>query len=326
MSRVTVLMAAYNSCRFVGKSIESMLRQTMTDWQLVCVDDASTDNTADILESFAQKDQRIEVVRLPKNGGIAKARNAGLSVATGEFVCMLDSDDWLSADALEKACQVFDEYPATDSVLFQVDEVYDDHVRRFPLPSVDFMTGEQAFQASLTWKIHGLYLIRASIHRQYPYDESSLHYSDENVTRIHYLRSREVRFCQGVYYYLQHESSVTHRVSVRRFDCLRANESMRQMLIEAQVSDMILANYEKVRWLNLVDAYLFYYKNRKSLSRDDCARGLKEMRHTWSTVHTEAVPLRLRAKFGYMPLRPFWWLFRCQEELYFSLRHLFGKN
>lgn len=320
MSKVTVLVAAYNAEQYIARCLDSLRAQSHRDWQAVCVDDASTDGTLAILKDYAATDSRIEVVAMNKNGGQAKARNLALERAQGEYVCMLDSDDWFAPDALERACDVLDTYPSTDTVLFQVDEVYDDHVRRYPMPAFEVMSGQQAFEASLTWAVHGLYMIRADIHKRFPYDDSSKAYSDDNTTRVHYLNSREVRQCGGVYHYRQHAASVTHRVSVRRFDYLRANESMKRQMEEAHVEKRLMDVYERVRWLNLVDTYLFYYKYRDALSATDRQYGLGEMRRVWEDIECSRLPLKLRWKLGYMPLRPFWQLFRLQEEVYFTLR------
>ena len=320
MSKVSVLIAAYNSGNYLRKCLDSLLAQSHQDWQALCVDDASTDETLRILRQYAAADARIQVVALSQNGGQARARNVALAKAEGDYVCMLDSDDWFSPDALEKACAVLDAHPSTDAVLFQVDEIYESHVRRYPLPSFETMTGQEAFEASLTWDIHGLYMIRADIHRRFPYDDSSKAYSDDNTTRIHYLHSREVRQCAGVYCYRQHAASVTHQVSVRHFDYLRANESMRRQMEEAQVEQRLMDVYERVRWLNLVDTYLFYYSNRDALSAADRRYGLTEMKKVWGNIECHRLPMRLKCKLGYMPLRPFWFLFRLQEEIYFTLR------
>ena len=325
MSRVAVLVAAYNAEKWLRQCLDSLLHQTMTDWMAVCADDASTDSPPRILAEYASRDPRIRFVRLQSNSGIAKARNAALAVAEGEFVCMLDSDDWMEPDALEQALEVVDSHPETDTVLFQVDEVFDDHVRRYPMIPFDVLTGERAFEESLTWNIHGVYMVRAEIHRRYPYDETAIAYSDENITRVHYLHSREVRQCDGVYCYRQHNASITHRVSARRFDYLLANESMMRLIRDENVAQRILEAYERLRWLNLMDVYMFYFKFRKQLTVEERKAGVATMRHTWKNIQTNMVPLKLQMKFGYMPLRPFWPLFVAQEEIYFTLRKWMGR-
>lgn len=323
MSKVSVLVAAFNAAPFLEKCLASLVGQTHADLEILCVDDASTDDTPAVLDQWALRDTRIQVVHLAENGGQAHARNVGLQRATGQFVCMVDSDDWLSPDALEKAVATFQEHPETDCVLFQVVEVTGTNGRRYPLPAFESMSGAEAFEASLTWRLHGLYMVRAELHRRFPYDESSRAYSDDNTTRIHYLHARQVRTCEGVYFYLQHPASVTHRVSVRRFDYLRANESMLRQMRECGADERLLDIYENVRWLNVVDTYMFYFQHRGELDPDDRRYGLAEIKRVWKNIDLGRLTPRNRLKFGYAPLRPCWWLFRLEEETYFSLRFFF---
>lgn len=323
MSKVSVLVAAFNAAPFLEKCLSSLVGQTHADLEILCIDDASTDDTPAVLDRWALRDTRIQVVHLPENGGQAHARNVGLQRATGQFVCMVDSDDWLSPDALEKAVATFEKYPGTDCVLFQVVEVTGANNRRYPLPAFESMSGTEAFEASLTWQLHGLYMVRAELHRRFPYDESSRAYSDDNTTRIHYLHARQVRTCEGVYFYLQHPASVTHRVSVRRFDYLRANESMLRQMRECGADKRLLDIYENVRWLNVVDTYMFYFQHRGELAPDERRFGLAEIKRIWKSIDLGRLTKRNRLKFGYAPLRPCWWLFRLEEETYFSLRFFF---
>jgi len=105
---VSIVMPAYNSARHIGRAIESVLRQTYETWELIIVDDGSTDDTSDVVKGFA--DDRIEYVRT-KNGGASAARNAGLDKARGEVVAFLDSDDVWYADKLAVQMATFRKSP-----------------------------------------------------------------------------------------------------------------------------------------------------------------------------------------------------------------------
>ncbi len=92
---VSVIMPAYNAEKFIQESIESVLHQTCTDWELLIVDDGSSDNTKTIAQSFCEKDKRIKYY-YQQNGKAGKARNLGLSHAEGKYVAFIDADDiWL---------------------------------------------------------------------------------------------------------------------------------------------------------------------------------------------------------------------------------------
>lgn len=324
MTKVTVLVAVYNAARWLRPCLDSLRRQTLAEWQAVCVDDASTDESLTILQEYAQADDRFEVIQLAENSGQAHARNCGLQRARGEVVCMLDADDWLSDNALEQLYGAFD--AETDCVLFDLVNVGDDgREEHYPMEPFDVLTGEEAFSRSLTWQIHGLYGVRSDIHRSHPYDETCRLYSDDNTTRTHYLSSRRVRCCSGVYYYRQHAQSATHVVSVRRFDYLRANEHMAQQLRQLGVDRRWQALYENHRWLNLVGVYMFYHVHGRELSAAERREGLGVLRRAWQQIDRTLLNKETTAKFGYRPCCC-WWLFRCQEWCYFTLRGLLGKN
>lgn len=326
MPKISVLVAVYNTAEYLPHCLDSLLNQTLKDVEVVCVDDASTDDSLDILHQYAARDTRLRVIALDANRGQAHARNIGLSCATGDYIGFVDSDDWLGPDALERVCEAFCQ-TEVDCVLFRLFCVYaDGHQKEYSMPHFNMMNGEEAFRQSLTWGIHGCYVVRSTLHKAHPYDESQRGYSDDNTTRIHYYYSRKVALCDGVYYYRQQAASVTHQASVHRFDFLLANESMRRQLVDIGVSDDDLHCYETVRWLNLVGVYLFYYLHRRELSAADRRKGREIMRHVWQTVNLKQVQPSLKRKFGYMPLRCSWLLFRLQEELYFLLRGFAGRN
>lgn len=324
--KVSILVAVYNAEKFLPKCLESLLGQTHRDLQIICIDDASTDGSWQLLQTYAAKDSRITILQQKENGGQAKARNRGLEISEGDYVMMVDSDDWLSPDAIEQACRVAEAYERADTVLLDV-VYHDDRTGRqwsyaYRTTAVSF-TGEEAFRLSLDWSIHGLYMVRRNIHLQVPYDDTSRSFSDDNTTRLHYFYSREVRRSSGLYYYRQHDASTTHRIDVSRFNYLAANWQMRQELLRLKADASILAFYEKSRWLNLVGMYVFYWENRASFSaseREDIHRLLARY---YSTIQFSELPSSLTRKFGYSPCRGVFRLFQWQVFLYAHLRMLY---
>lgn len=91
--RVSVVVPAYNVASHLGKCIESVLAQTETSFELIVVNDGSTDDTGAVAERYAEVDSRVSVIHRP-NGGLSVARNTGFEAATGDFLCFLDADDW----------------------------------------------------------------------------------------------------------------------------------------------------------------------------------------------------------------------------------------
>lgn len=99
---VSVIMPVYNAEAFVKEAISSVLLQTMTDWELIVIDDESKDNTIKIVSDFAKKDARIHLIVNETNLGVAKTRNRGLDIFRGKYVAFLDSDDYWKPEMLEK--------------------------------------------------------------------------------------------------------------------------------------------------------------------------------------------------------------------------------
>lgn len=99
----TIIIPIYNAERFLRKAIDSLLNQTFKDFQLLLIDDCSTDNSFNICRSLSKKDYRIEVYQTKENSGAAAARNYGLERAQGVYISFCDSDDYVDSDMLEKA-------------------------------------------------------------------------------------------------------------------------------------------------------------------------------------------------------------------------------
>lgn len=99
-NKVSVIMLTYNREDLVGRAIESILSQTMTDFEYIIVDNGSSDRSGEIAEEYAKKDSRIKVVHIPKSN-IGTGRNTGLDLATGEYITFIDDDDTAEPDMLE---------------------------------------------------------------------------------------------------------------------------------------------------------------------------------------------------------------------------------
>ena len=99
-SLVSIIVPVYNSYRFLSKCLNSIIKQTYADLDIVIIDDGSTDKSGDICDRFAKKDKRIRVFH-KENEGVSVARNLGINKARGEYIVFVDSDDWLSFNAIE---------------------------------------------------------------------------------------------------------------------------------------------------------------------------------------------------------------------------------
>ncbi len=90
----SILIPAYNVSKYVEQCLESVIQQTYMDWEIIVIDDGSTDGTVDVIKQYVNKDNRIKAIFLEKNHGVAAIRNLLLEEASGEYIIFLDSDDW----------------------------------------------------------------------------------------------------------------------------------------------------------------------------------------------------------------------------------------
>ncbi len=108
---VSIVMPAYNAENTIRDAIQSVMAQTIADWELIVVDDGSKDNTVAIVSALAEKDSRIRFLQNEKNRGASATRNYAVSLAKGEWIAFLDSDDLWQSEKLERQLALSKEYP-----------------------------------------------------------------------------------------------------------------------------------------------------------------------------------------------------------------------
>lgn len=109
MPKISVIIPVYKVEKYLERCVDSVRKQTLEDLEIILVDDGSPDNCPQMCDDFARYDTRIQVIH-KENGGLSSARNAGMKVATGEYIFFLDSDDWLELDGMELLYNTAEEY------------------------------------------------------------------------------------------------------------------------------------------------------------------------------------------------------------------------
>lgn len=103
---ISIIVPCYNIENKISKCLDSVLSQSYTNFEVICINDASTDNTLDILNKFQKSDDRIRVIDLKKNGGLANGRRIGIIEALGDYIAFVDGDDWIRRDYIQKLYEV----------------------------------------------------------------------------------------------------------------------------------------------------------------------------------------------------------------------------
>ena len=127
----SIVITIYNLETYIGKCIESVQSQKNVSFEIICVDDCSTDNSWGIIESYARNDARIRLLKTEQNGGLATARNLGFKAAVGKYVYNIDGDDILAENALETMHEYMDNN-RLDMLSFSAISFFDDdELRKF---------------------------------------------------------------------------------------------------------------------------------------------------------------------------------------------------
>lgn len=284
--KISVIMPCYNSEKFVQKSIESVINQTYRNWELLCVNDRSADNTLQILNQYAKKDTRIKVFDKKERAGRAAPNcNYVLEKITGDFIYRLDPDDSLSSDCMEKAVKRQQETQA-DIVIPDTCFVYPNNsTKNWTMAGISskwgktnkkinrdiILTGRQAFELSLNWRIHALSLVKAEIVKKYKYCEKGMN-GDEYSARAFFLNANKVAFSQGTYFYYQLDSSITKKMTPKLWDVYWTQYFLEQLLIENNFDYDLVKNMRYTRLLLYKRLLNLYEKNRKNFTQEEQAK------------------------------------------------------
>ena len=137
--KISIVAPMYNVSPYLRECLDSLLKQTFVDFEAILIDDGSPDDSGSIAEEYASKDSRFKVIH-KNNGGVSAARNDGLASAIGEYVFLLDSDDYLAADALEKL------YNETDNG--RIDVVLSDYVAFSDTSQISYRVANKPFKSN----------------------------------------------------------------------------------------------------------------------------------------------------------------------------------
>lgn len=210
-SLISVIIPIYNVEKYLKRCVDSVLNQTYNNLEIVLVDDGSPDNSGKICDDYAKSDSRIKVVH-KKNGGLSSARNAGLDIATGEYVSFIDSDDWVEKDLYKVLTDIANENDV-DIIISQFKSGNKDE--KNDKSDIKILDLTERFESICNRKaetsVCGV-LFKKGIFDKERFNENRLNEDFEFYSNISikYDYKIAVTSYQGYYYYLR-EDSITHQ-------------------------------------------------------------------------------------------------------------------
>lgn len=274
---VSVVVPIYMVEEYLKQCVESIQKQSYKNIEIILVDDGSGDKSGAMCDEFKKSDNRIEVIH-KSNGGLSSARNAGLKIAKGDYICFIDSDDVISEDYISDAVKVFEQNEKIDIVQCKNLKFYDMKMLALPESTgeVTVLNHELAngllsqFNKSVTnlaWdKVY-----KKKLFKDIVYPEGKLHEDEFTTYKLIYE-------CEGMavidkynYYYRQRENSiVSSKFNIKRLDALEAYEQ--KMLFYKEMNESELYKNTVNVYVNLL---IYYYFTTKKNKMEDVANTLK---------------------------------------------------
>jgi hypothetical protein len=243
---ISVFIPVHNGEKFLARTLDSVLAQTFQDFELVCVDDGSTDGSARILQQYAERDPRVRVVTTPQNLGSApKSLNHALGSMAGSYFVYSSQDDLFSADWLasmhERALESGADAVIPEVVLHhESDPAKDRSIAGLAGEGQAELTGRDACLRSLDWSIPGNALWRADLVRRLGFEEFAVN-ADEYSVRRFFLECNKVVFSGGKFMYRQdNPQAVTKRRGAGSFEWPYTQLRLAQLLHEYGVAPNIV--------------------------------------------------------------------------------------
>lgn len=234
MPLISVIVPVYKVEKYLPRCLDSILSQSFTDFELLLVDDGSPDSCPEICDEYARRDRRISVIH-KENGGLSSARNAALDRATGQYISFVDSDDYITADALQTLYSALTETDSDIAVgnMMSIDE--SGNISEFYIPAAGrtLLEGDEIL-STLNQPCACNRLYRSEIFRSLRFPEGRLYEDVFIYHRILAQTKRMVLTGKTDYYYLIRSDSIMHSEYDIRF------------------TDIVFAVKERYEWLDSI--------------------------------------------------------------------------
>jgi glycosyltransferase involved in cell wall biosynthesis len=236
---VSIIIPTYNRAYLIAETIESIIAQSYTNWECIIVDDGSSDNTEELIESFSKNDSRIQYYERPVDRikGANACRNYGFEISKGEYVNWFDSDDVMAFDFLEVAFKEFDKNNNIDFVLFDF-EVFKENVSN--IIRIQKNKTNNLIEDYATWKINfGTWAIvwKRNFVEDYSFDENLHRAQDLDFNlRIFFNESYDFITSNHIGVYLrQHEKNLTSDFNKMNVNSLISEFKVRKYMIDSLI-------------------------------------------------------------------------------------------
>lgn len=268
-SLISIIMPVYNSSQYLEEAIQSVINQNYEHWELICVDDGSTDQSLEILERYRSANINIKIYS-QENSGPAQARKLAINESEGEYICCLDSDDIYSKDYLYETLKqaLLTDADVTIPILISGWTSGDEHNFNVKnnLKFGEIIASRNAFLRTFPWSLHGFSLYKATHIKKYALTEISdinNFNADEYLTRYLFLFAKKIVISRGKYFQRLNKSSITQNFTMRQIGAIQTHSLLFDLAINENFSKSNL--YKLANEIMILNSRLKYnlIKNRE---------------------------------------------------------------
>ena len=291
--KYTVIIACYNTAPYLPKALESVASQTFRDFEAICFVEESTDDSLAICKKFAEKDSRFKVVTAQKSGAVSTTRNYGIDHANGKYLVVLDGDDWIASDMLEKLAKKLETTGDVDVLSFaaittETEDVEFSDPHKFTNFSAKDTEGVFAGLEAIRrvgrngGKMHNhtvLSIYRIAFLRKHNlYQKDGLLMEDfEWTPRVWFFAQRFAYLDEAFYAYRRRPGSLTTMSSSRLvFDLIKEFKSLMAFTTEYSIPYDILSIWSN-QWISILYWFMYHPVSSKKISDADRTRALENL-------------------------------------------------
>lgn len=215
MKKVSVIIPVYNTEKYLSKCLNSVINQSLKEIEIIVINDCSTDNSLKIIEEFVKKDNRIVLINNENNKGVSTSRNIGIKFATGEYISMIDSDDWIEKEMLKEMYEMCKKEEA-DIVITDFYENYGEQIKyiqdqetKNDFTNIDYIENLCLIKGySSLW--NKLLKRELFINNNINLPAGIIMGEDLcTLIKLYFLSKKTIKLNQGYYHYVYNDNSVT---------------------------------------------------------------------------------------------------------------------
>lgn len=283
MIGISAIVPVYNAEKYLTKCIDSILTQTYDNFELILIDDGSTDRSGEICDRYAETDERITVIH-KENGGVSAARNTGIDIAKGEYITFIDSDDYIDTDFFSSAYKAVSSINADEYVSGIVMET----VANGSIVCSDFYTIKET-------RLYNIKLLFERLNVDYPlicicgpccklYRNAIIRYNnirfdihmnlgEDTLFNLNFFKHTDnVYFAKDIFYHY-YRGNLDSLFSVFRKDTYEVHtcvyDKMRQLMVSKNCNEQAMMNFEEMYYDLLISGIHKFYFNWNTTTREE---------------------------------------------------------